>query len=131
MPAALANGRGNIPKILMNGQAAAYSSRCRIREAEPYHRQKLVVKPNAGPKAGSRQRRLTLRPDVVRFETIITAGSRSAGASRLSVDSRGHRPAPGSIILTPFSCSRRSFSPAAHFSILPHDRYRFGARGPT
>jgi hypothetical protein len=27
----------------MNGQAAAYSSRCRIREAEPYHRKKLFA----------------------------------------------------------------------------------------
>src|SRR5258707_5861463 len=30
MPAARASGRGKIPRILMNGQAAAYSSRCRI-----------------------------------------------------------------------------------------------------
>ena len=34
MPMARASGRGKIPMILMNGQAAAYSSRCRIREAE-------------------------------------------------------------------------------------------------
>jgi hypothetical protein len=33
----LASGRGRIPRIFMNGQAAAYSSRCRIQEAEPYH----------------------------------------------------------------------------------------------
>src|SRR5271166_6147183 len=30
MPMARASGRGKIPRILMNGQAAAYSSRCRI-----------------------------------------------------------------------------------------------------
>jgi hypothetical protein len=32
MPNARAAGRGKMPRILMNGQAAAYSSRCRIRE---------------------------------------------------------------------------------------------------
>jgi len=42
MPTARAKGRGNAPRIFMNGQAAAYSSRCRIREAERYHPQKLV-----------------------------------------------------------------------------------------
>ena len=44
MPTARAKGRGNAPRIFMNGQAAAYSSRCRIREAERYHHQKLLVK---------------------------------------------------------------------------------------
>jgi hypothetical protein len=43
---ARASGRGKIPRILMNGHAAAYSSRCRIREAERYHRQNLFVKQN-------------------------------------------------------------------------------------
>jgi hypothetical protein len=32
MPNARAAGRGKMPRILMNGQAAAYSSRCRIQE---------------------------------------------------------------------------------------------------
>jgi hypothetical protein len=34
MPIVRASGRGKIPMTLMNGQAAAYSSRCRIRKRD-------------------------------------------------------------------------------------------------
>src|SRR5579863_4662 len=44
MPTARATGRGRIPRILMNGQAAAYSSRCRIGGSVTVSPSKIICK---------------------------------------------------------------------------------------
>src|SRR5208282_126817 len=57
MPAARAKGRGKLPRILMNGQAAAYSSRCRIGGSVTVPPPKFICKPrscHSEPLAGAR-----------------------------------------------------------------------------
>src|SRR5216684_4752644 len=93
MPKARASGRGKMPRIFMNGQAAAYSSRCRIQGSVTLSPPKTCVKRmEPAHRARSVSTLKKLRVVLRKYRSQSSGRSLGQGVDFLnqSIDIRGH-----------------------------------------
>lgn len=135
MPTARERGRGRMPRILINGQAAAYSSFLRIRKSSLYHAGGLPSgsQPGSGTIGFGRGARPRLMPSAQSF-----SGSESWLAKPLRATSREQsflrRECPESaepmFEIIQRGRPRRSQRPALHSAMTKSDPTEFEAAIP-